>query len=110
MANVEKSATIGDKIDLPSTPMHELYIVLTGEPTEIETVNGPAVVVDVETFNGPVTEKGYVYLPKSLRYNMATAIKRNGDDPTTFQFEGSKWKVTRDENEGKTYYHARMIH
>lgn len=53
--------------------------------------------------------KGTMILPKSLRFNMAKAIKQNEKDYTKYDLVNSVWRIYSVREDTNKYYHAEMV-
>lgn len=53
--------------------------------------------------------KGTMILPKSLRFNMAKAIKQNEKDYTKFNLVNSVWRIYSVREDTNKYYHAEIV-
>lgn len=52
---------------------------------------------------------GTMILPKSLRFNMAKALRQNQKDYTKFNLVNSQWRIYSVNDDGNKYYHAEFI-
>lgn len=109
--SVEKSSEIPPQIGLPEPEDNPLIVQILSEPKEIELKarKGTMFVSDVERIEPSPLLKGTLILPKSLRFNMAKAIKRNNQDYTKFNLVSSKWRIYSVMDDGNKYYHAEII-
>lgn len=109
--NVEKSSEIPPQISLPEPTDEPLIVRILSEPKEIELKarKGTMFVSDVERLTPQPNLKGTLILPKSLRFNMAKAIKRTDRDYTKFNLVNSQWRIYSVLDDGNKYYHAEIM-
>jgi len=109
--NVTKSSEIPPQIVLPEADDLPLIVKILTEPKEIELKEraGTMFVSEVERIEPEPILNGTMILPKSLRFNMAKAIKRTEKDYTKFNLVNSKWRVYSVIDKGNKYYHAELM-
>lgn len=110
--SVEKSAEIPPQIDLPQPTEPSIVVQIASEPKEVNVPSrkGDTMMVceAIRKTPEPIMT-GTMILPKSLRFNMAKAIRRNGGDYTKSELSGTKWRIHSVMDDGNKYYQAEML-
>jgi hypothetical protein len=99
-----------DFIRLPEPDEAGIYVIIENEPHEIETKNGKTFVVDAIKKNpdSDVLTKGSMFLPKSLRFQMAVQLDRKNQNFKT-GISGTKWRIWSNDETGQKFYNCELL-
>ena len=106
--SIEKAAEVLPRLVLPQPDDQPIDFKLVSEPEVVDVASRPGetmTVIEAET-NGV---KGSLILPKSLRFNMATALKRRNVNLAKFKFGGSVWRVWSVMDGQNKYYQTELV-
>lgn len=108
---VEKASEIPPQIDLPEPDSDAIMVKILKEPYQVEVKSrgDSMLVTDVERLAPAPQIEGTMILPKSLRFNIAKAIKRDGGDFTKTKLEGKVIRVWSIVQDGNKYYQAEIV-
>lgn len=108
--SLDKASEFPPQIPLPAD---EEDIIIITIKSESETVKGKERDMEVVTADRispePIIEDGSFILAKSLRFNMAKALKQANIDHKKFKLTGSSWRIWATHKEGRKHYHCEMM-
>lgn len=109
--SVEKSSEIPPRIELPQPDEPAIIVQIASEPHEVDVPSrkDTMMVCDAIRKTPEPVMNGTMILPKSLRFNMAKAIRREGKEYTTFKLSGSTWRIHSIREDKNKYYHAELV-
>lgn len=108
--NLEKASEIPPQIPLPADENDIVTIIIKSEPRTVKGVDRDMEVVEAKRVSPePQIENGSFILAKSLRFNMAKALKQADIDYKTTKLKGTSWSVWASHQDGKKYYQCEML-
>lgn len=110
-SKVDKACEIPPQIDLPAPGDPAILVAIQGEPKEVELTSrdDTMLVVDANRLTEPQLYDATMILPKSLRFNMAKAFQRNGQDFRKANLTGTTWRIWATTDKGSKYYQAELM-
>ena len=109
---VDKASEIPPQIDLPTIADTPIEVEITSKPfnVEVKSRNETMLVCNAKrTLPQPTIEKGTMILPKSLRFNIAKALKQSGKDYLKTDLKGLKIRIWSILQDGNKYYQAEIL-
>jgi len=109
---VEKASEMPPQIELPNIAESPIEVEITSQPFEVEVKsrNENMLVVNAKRIlPQPIIEKGTMILPKSLRFNIAKALKQSGKNYEKIDLKGMKLRIWSILQDGNKYYQAEIL-
>ena len=109
---VDKASEIPPQIDLPTIAESPIEVMITSKPFSVEVKSRSETMLVCNAkriLPEPIIEKGTMILPKSLRFNIAKALKQSGKDYEKIELKGLKIRIWSILQDGNKYYQAEIL-
>lgn len=111
---LSRASEVVPKIDLPQPGEESIIVAFNEEPRQVDIPNPgedmPATMLVARVFQlSPERMEGSIVLPKSLRFNIAKAIRQSGKDHKKTKLTGKTFKIWSIMDNGQKYYQSALF-